>query len=94
MSENSKEFTIFLTRFGVFKYLVMPFGFCNKLAFWQYPINNILFDFLYCFVQKYLDNILIYSKTLKSHYLYIHQVLEYLQKVRIQADIDKYKFYI
>ena len=29
MSENSEEFTTFLTRFDIFKYLVMPFSLCN-----------------------------------------------------------------
>ena len=29
MSEDSKELTTFLTRFGAFKYLVMPFSLCN-----------------------------------------------------------------
>ncbi len=32
MSEDSEELTTFLTRFGVFKYLVIPFGLCNGPA--------------------------------------------------------------
>ena len=54
MSKDSKELTTFLIRFGTFKYLVMPFGLCNRLASWQHLINNILFDFLYRFIQTYL----------------------------------------
>ena len=50
MSENSEEFTTFLTRFGAFKYLVMPFGLYNSPASWQHFINNTPFDFLHCFV--------------------------------------------
>ncbi len=34
MSEDSKELTTFLTRFGAFKYLVMPFGLCNSPTSW------------------------------------------------------------
>ena len=72
----------------------MPFGFCNGPVFWQYLINNILFDFLHYLVQAYLDNILIYSKILKDHYSYICQILKHLQKARIQADDNNYEFHI
>lgn len=51
-------------------------------------------DFFHCFVQTYLDNIVIYSKTLNDHYLYIWQILERLLKAEIQANINKYKFFI
>ena len=30
---------------------------------------------------------------LKKHYSHIHQVLQHLQEVGLQANIDKYKFY-
>ena len=94
MSEDSEELTIFLTRFGAFKYLVMPFGLCNSPASWQHLINDTLFDFLYCFVQAYLDNILIYSKTLKEHHSHVCQVLQRLREAGLQADIDKCEFYV
>ena len=94
MSEDSEELTTFLTRFGAFKYLVMPFGLCNGPASWQHLINNTLFDFLHRFVQAYLDDILIYSKTLKDHRSHVRQVLERLREVGIQADVDKCKFHV
>ena len=94
MSEDSEELTTFLTRYGVFKYLVMPLGLCNGPASWQHLINDILFDFLHRFVQAYLDGILIYSKTLKEHHFHVLQVLLRLQEGRLEADIDKYKFHV
>ncbi len=94
MSEDLEELTTFLTRFSVFKYLVMPFSLCNGPASWQHLINDTLFDFLHRFVQAYLDNIFIYSKTLKKHRFHIRQVLQYLREVGLQADIDKCKFYV
>ena len=72
----------------------MLFGLCNRPVSWQYLINNILFNFLNYFVWEYLDNILIYNKTLKDHYFHISQVFQYLQKARLQADIDKCEFSI
>ena len=83
MPENSEKLTILLIWFGTLKYLGMLFSLCNRLASWQKLINNSLFDFLYCFVQVYLNDFLIYSKTLKDHHSYIWQVLEHLQEVGI-----------
>ena len=94
MSEDSEELTTFLTRFGAFKYLVMPFGLCNGPASWQHLINDTLFDFLHRFVQAYLDDIFIYSKTLKDHRSHVRQVLERLREVGIQADVDKCEFHV
>ena len=94
MLEDSEELTIFFTRFGAFKYLVIPFGLCNRPASWQHLINNTLFDFLHRFVQAYLDDILIYSKTLKDHRSHVRQVLERLREVGIQADVDKCEFHV
>ena len=94
MSEDSEELTTFLTRFGAFKYLVMPFGLCNGPASWQHLINDTLFDFLHRFVQAYLDDILVYSKTLKDHRLHVRQVLERLREAGIQADVDKCEFHV
>ena len=83
MSKDFEELTTFLTRFETFKYLVILFSFCDGPASWQHLINNTLFNFLYHFVQAYLDDILIYSKTLKDHHLLVYQVLEHLQEAKI-----------
>ena len=71
LSKDSEELTIFLTRFGAFKYLVMPFGLCNGPDSWQHLIKNTLFDFLHRFIQAYLDNILIYIKILNDHRFHV-----------------------
>ena len=50
MSTDLKKLITLLTKFSTFKYLVMSFGLCNNPAFWQYLINNTLFNFLHYFV--------------------------------------------
>ena len=94
MFEDSEELITFLIRFGAFKYLIMPFGLCNSPASWQHLINDTLFDFLHCFVQAYLDDIFIYSKTLKEHHSHVCQVLQRLREAGLQADIDKCEFHV
>lgn len=53
-----------------------------------------MLDFLHRFVQVYLNDIVIFSKTLKNKYLHIWQLLKYLQKAELQANVDNCKYYI
>ena len=59
--------TAFRTRYGHFKYYVMPFGLSNAPATFQAHINEVLRDYLDIFCIAYLDDILIYSDTLEEH---------------------------
>jgi hypothetical protein len=45
-ARSDEEKTAFLTRWGLFEYLVMPFGFCNAPVIWQRFINDILRPYL------------------------------------------------
>jgi hypothetical protein len=67
IKEEDKDLTTFRTRFGSFKYRIMPFGLTNGPASYQYYINDVLFNYLDQFASAYLDDILIYSETFKKH---------------------------
>lgn len=57
--------TAFNAPLGHFEYLVMPFGLTNAPAAFQALVNKVLRDFLNIFVFVYLDDILIFAKTLE-----------------------------
>jgi hypothetical protein len=46
MKEGYEKLTVFLTRFGLFKSLVMLFGLTRALATFQRFINDSLCDYL------------------------------------------------
>jgi len=68
--------TAFRTRYGLFEYLVMPFGMTNSPATFQYFMNDIFHDMTDIFVIIYLDDILIFSKNLDEHKIHVRKVLE------------------
>ena len=86
--------TAFRTRYGLFEYLVMPFGLTNGPASFQHYINDALRDYLDVFCTAYLDDILIYSNTLKEHKQHVRQVLQRLREFGLQADIAKCEFHV
>lgn len=52
--------TAFNTPLGHYEYLEMPFCLSNAPAVFQGMINDVLRDFLHCFVFVYLDDILVF----------------------------------
>ena len=71
----------------------MPFGLTNTPADFQHFINDILHPLLDAFCTAYLDNILIYSKTLEEHQVYDKKVLEALSKVGLYLKPEKCEFH-
>jgi hypothetical protein len=59
--------TAFTIRYGLSEYLVMPFGLTNAPAHFLYLMNSIFIPKLDKFVVLFIDDILIYSRSMKEH---------------------------
>jgi hypothetical protein len=70
----------------------MPFGATNAPAGFQRIMNGILEEFLDDFVIVYLDDILIFSKSLEQHEGHVQAVLEALHKAGMILNWDKCRF--
>ena len=55
-------------------------------------MNDVLKDFLGKFVIVYLDDILIFSKTLEDHMMHIRKVFEKLRKEKLLINLKKCSF--
>ncbi|GBG82472.1 hypothetical protein CBR_g34848 [Chara braunii] len=70
--------TAFQTKYGLYEFVVMPFGLCNAPGTFQHAMNQIFHDYLDKFVVVYLDDILIFSKTVEEHVAHLDKVLSLL----------------
>jgi hypothetical protein len=59
--------TTFTTRYGLFEYLVMSFGLMNVPAHFLYLMNSVFLPELEKFVVVFIDDILIYSRSMEKH---------------------------
>ena len=65
----------------------------NSLAIFQIIINNIFWDLIAeGIVVVYLDNILIFTRTIEQHAKIIWRVLEILVEHKLYLCLEKYKF--
>ncbi|GBG77810.1 hypothetical protein CBR_g25741 [Chara braunii] len=84
--------TAFKTRYGHFEWVVMPFGLTNALATFQAAMTTEFRDLLDRSVLIYLDDILVYSRTLDEHIVHLRAVLDRLRVANYKANLDKCEF--
>jgi transposase InsO family protein/predicted aspartyl protease len=85
--------TAFRTRYGLYEWLVTPFGLANAPSTFQRFINWALRDYIDDFCSAYIDDILIYTDgTIDEHREHVRKVLRRIQEAGLQLDIDKCEF--
>jgi hypothetical protein len=92
IAEGHEWKTAFITRFGLFESLVMPFGLCNAPASFQHYINHTLFDLLDVICTAYLDDVLVFSASKAEHRKNVREVVKRLQDAGLQIDLEKCEF--
>ena len=90
--EGDVQKTAFKTRWGLYEYLVMPFGVTNAPAQFMNMMNDLLGEYLDRFVLVFLDDILIYSANIDQHTEHVEKVLQKLREHRLYAKASKCEF--
>ncbi len=91
LKKRSRKYTAFLTAYGLYQFKVMPFGLVNAPAIFQRLMNNILRDYLKKFCLVYLDDIIIYSKSLKDYKRHVRKVLQAIRSASLKLKLAKCK---
>ena len=93
MNAEDVEKTAFVTPFGLYEFLVMPFGLSYAPATFQRLMNRVLQEFLGDFVAVYLDDVIIFTKgTFEQHMDHLQQVFEALRITNLKIKLKKCHF--
>ena len=79
----------FKTRWELYEFLVVLFGVTNAAAQFMNLMNDVLREYLDEFVIASLDDILIYSQTIKGHSRHLKLILDKLRENRLYAKASK-----
>jgi hypothetical protein len=55
--------TAFISRYGMYKFIVMSFELTNAPAYFMYMMNKVFMEYLDKFVVVFIDDILVYSRS-------------------------------
>ena len=89
---GDEEKTACVTQYGSYEFLVMPFGLTNAPTTFCNLMNDVLFDYLDAFVVVYLDEIVVYSKTLTEHEKHLKLVFQRLRDNKLYVKPEKCEF--
>jgi hypothetical protein len=86
--------TAFHTRYGLYEYTVMSFGLTNAPAYFMYLTNKVFMEYLDRFVIVFIDDILIFCKTMEEHEEHLRLVLEKPRSNQLYAKFSKCEFWL
>jgi hypothetical protein len=68
--------TAFMMRYDLYEYLIMSFGLKNVPAHVMYPMNSVFMPELDQSVMVFIDDILVYSKSMGEHEDHLRIILQ------------------
>ncbi|KAL0378461.1 UNVERIFIED_CONTAM: Transposon Ty3-G Gag-Pol polyprotein [Sesamum radiatum] len=94
IAEKDIPKTAFRTRYGHYEFLVMPFGLTNAPAAFMALMNRTFHKYLDQFVIVFIDDILVYSRSMEEHEQHLRIVLQILKEKELYAKLSKCEFWI
>ena len=89
MDPLSREKTAFVTHNGLYEFLVMPFGLTNSGASFTRLMSHILRGLEYRFAFIYIDDIIVFSKSVEEHLAHLEEIFRRLKEANLKLNPKK-----
>ncbi|XP_058816748.1 uncharacterized protein LOC131680031 [Topomyia yanbarensis] len=92
MREKDIEKTAFAINNGKYEFTRMPFGLKNAPAIFQRAIDDVLRDHIGKICYVYIDDVIVFGKTLNEHLKNLKIILETRNNANLKIQLDKCEF--
>src|SRR5437867_1727832 len=89
MEESDRDKPSFITRRGSYRFTAMPFGLCNAPATFQRLMDVVTIGLNYEICLVYLDDIILFSRTIEEHLLRLKLLLNRLRSANLKLKPSK-----
>ena len=92
LDPSAREKSAFVTHNGLYEFLVMPFGLTNSGASFQRLMGHILRGLESRFALIYIDDIIIFSRSVEEHLVHLEEVFRRLRQANVKLTPKKCSF--
>ena len=92
IKEDDIPKTDFKTIFRHYVFTILPFGLTNAPGVFMSLMNRLFREYLDKFIQVFIDDILIYSRTMEEHDEHFCLVLQCLREHKLYGKLSKFSF--
>ena len=92
MKEEHIQKTAFRTQQEHWDFIVMSFGLCNAPGSFQRLMNKVFSGAIGDFILVYLDDILVFSRTIDEHWEHLRQAFQRLREAKLYGRLHKCEF--
>ena len=93
LHKSAIEKTAFTCHRGLYEWLRLPFGLKNAPSQYMAIINKVLGKYIGKFCLVYLDDVIIYSKSVTDHHKHLNLIFEALQAANLTVKESKCHFF-
>ena len=90
---ESRWKTAFVTPWGLYEWVRIPFGLMNAPSAFQRHMENTLREYRDQFVAPYLDDVIVFSQSLDQHITHVEKVLDKFIEKGLKIGLDKCNFF-
>lgn len=92
LADDAIEKTGFVCKYGTYEWLVTPFGLTSAGETYQRMMTTILAPFIGDFVYVFIDDVIVWSRTLEEHVEHLRKVFEVCNNVNLRLRREKCSF--
>ena len=92
VKESDREKTAFSCHRGLYEFNTMPFGLKGAPATFQRLMTNVLGEFNWKILLIYLDDVIIYSRSLDEHFEHLNRVFDKIRSAGLKLQPHKCTF--